>query len=381
MDQSISFSHSFKEWQVENVPFIHSYIIYSSTTGCILFASKEICLTEQQEYFLPPSNQDAIQIVNQNHLSLFILPFYHHPSQSISYRSFQLPIDYQEDDQACHVSLTFPHRKEWINGMLLNSTLAFSSSVVGYTLEEGSNQFIDVFDITSSSFIRFGYFRQAPYSNIHFLFTHVLSCQELAKSIQFVSYPLLRLFPGLFSYFNQESVRIQLPCSSVYTYQLLPVKSKNTEKEEYPFTIRSSGMLVSKRASYQSFVVYGQYKQEHPLLSAYSIQPPEVTIPITIHHSNCSSSYLYRVVIELDNDPIGFSRFYFLDSNNRLVVLWKHILVVIQQVVHSVVVNLLFSLLTLIVLKEPLPCSLLISPFIPRNSSQINIRYLSMEHQ
>ena len=156
MDRSISFSYSYLEWNVEDIQLINSFVLYSSTSGCMIFASQEICLKENQEYFLPPSQFQSIQIINQDHLSLFIVPLYHHPSHPYSYRSFHLPIEYQEEQQLCHITFTFPSRQEWINALLLNSSLVQSSTVYMYTIEkENLHQFIDAFQISSSSFIRY----------------------------------------------------------------------------------------------------------------------------------------------------------------------------------------------------------------------------------
>lgn len=251
MDQSISFSYSYLEWKVDDIPLIHSFVFYSNMTGCIIFASKEICLIEKQEYFLPPSQFQSIQIINQDHLSLFILPLYHHPSHPYSYRSFHLPIEYQEEQQLCHITFTFPSRQEWINALLLNSSLVQSSTVYMYTIEkENLHQFIDAFQISSSSFIRFGYFRQFPYSNLHLLFTQYQSCSSLASSIQLLSYPSIRLFPGMFVYYNQEPVRIQLPCALVYSYQLKLQKRKKNAKSKFFI------LCISNRNSFNNSIFW-----------------------------------------------------------------------------------------------------------------------------
>lgn len=281
---------------------------------CIQFATQEVCLKRHQEFYLPPFFAPSIVIINRQRAFLMILPLVQHPDQSFSVRS--LNANYSKsivkEDQLCQVDVDFRQRREWVNGLFISFISPKTFTVYILTSVGNQSTYVDTVDIKNTTTVKFGYFSREPFSNLRLVTNALQICRRKDVEIQLIAFNQLKPHSGEFHFFNQETLRLQLPCSAVYTYQIIPQEwnAKQNRNRKFPFEINpQTGVVTSTKAVSGSFSVLGHYKQHNPVLSFYSAQPASVTIPLSVHYTDCSQLPLYRLVIEVQSQEMSYNRF------------------------------------------------------------------------
>lgn len=223
MNQTIQSSEYSLSWTNHDMYSMHFYVISSNKNCCIQFSTREICLKENQQYHVSPPAASSIVVLNRQLASLFIFPLMRHPSNSLSYRSYNATRKKAliKEAQYCQIDIEFNERLEWANGLVFSPAIPKSQLYI-FVWHNDHFQFVDIVETNNSTFTKFGYFLKESFTQIRLVTSLVQYCNSQDHIIHLVSLNQLKPLAEEFHFFNRETLRLQLPCSAVFSYQIIP---------------------------------------------------------------------------------------------------------------------------------------------------------------